>query len=119
MARTRQPGPWDKFYRTNRWARISKLNLKAHPVCTRCEAAGRTNESRLSHHVHEWQPNFTEMNFWYGPLDALCFECHAEVHGRPAKLPYRRDIDVSGWPADQSHPVYQTDVAKREKKESR
>jgi len=102
----RTPGPWDRLYRTSRWAKISKMNLKRNPLCTRCTAAGRTHESELSHHIEAWRPGFAELNFWYGPLDALCFDCHAEVHGRPARLPYQRDIGSDGFPIDSQHPFW-------------
>jgi hypothetical protein len=86
-----------------------------NPLCAECKRQGRTQEANLSHHLEEWRPSFSEYEFWYGPIESLCFTCHAIHHGyQIPKENFERDIDETGWPCDSMHPVYQTDVAKRE-----
>jgi hypothetical protein len=106
---------WTKLYGTERWRRVARMYLAANPMCVRCEEAGRTQEARVCHHVNEWRPNSTVMDFWAGPFSGLCFDCHFELHhgGRPRD--FSTAIDESGWPCDLLHPVFQTNVAKRER----
>jgi HNH endonuclease len=110
------PKPWARLYHTRRWERRSKLNLKMFKyLCQECLKAGKVEPATLSHHVHEWTPSSSELDFWFGELTALCANCHAAHHGfNISKETFDRDIDGSGWPCDPMHPVYQTDVAKRE-----
>src|SRR6267142_3390679 len=112
------PKAWTKLYRRNRWAKISKLVLQRDKICARCVRDGKVEPATLTHHVNEWRPNSTELDFWRGPFEALCFTCHEKHHGR-ANKEYIRDIDESGWPCDERHPVYQSSTAKREREEQR
>jgi 5-methylcytosine-specific restriction enzyme A len=109
------PKPWAKFYGTTRWERRSKLNLRMHPLCAECKRQGRTKEANLSHHLEEWQPNFGEYQFWYGPLESACYECHAKHHGFNTKThDFDTAIGVDGWPIDPMHDVYRSTTARRE-----
>jgi 5-methylcytosine-specific restriction endonuclease McrA len=112
------PKPWAKLYATSRWERRSRLNLKMHKhLCQECLRNGKVEPATLSHHVHEYRESFSELEFWYGELTALCAGCHAKAHGyNQAQREFETDIDVSGWPSDPRHPVYNTTTAKREQK---
>ncbi len=110
------PKPWAKLYGTRRWERRSRLNLRMFPLCAECKRQGWTQEANLSHHVNEYRESFSELEFWYGPLESLCFAHHAKIHGYNLPREFETDIDESGWPSDPRHPVYNTTTAKREQK---
>jgi hypothetical protein len=107
---------WDRLYGLERWRKRTRMNLRLHPLCAECERQGRVQEATLSHHVEEYRPGDSDLKFWFGALESLCNDCHAKVHGRPVKLPYRRDIDPDGWPADFMHPVH-VEERRREEQE--
>jgi len=111
------PGPWQKLYKSRRWERRSRRNLQSFKyICQECLKAGKTVPATLSHHLREYQPNFSELEFWYGELTALCHDCHFKIHhpGYEITRDFEIDIDASGWPIDPRHPVFNTNVAKRE-----
>jgi 5-methylcytosine-specific restriction protein A len=110
---------WIKLYRTNRWAKISKLVLQRDKICQQCLREDRVTPATLTHHINEWRENSTEIDFWRGPFEALCHACHEVLHGRGRPREYVRDIDEFGWPVDPLHPVYQSTIAKREREEQR
>jgi 5-methylcytosine-specific restriction enzyme A len=112
------PKAWTKLYRRNRWAKISKLVLQRDKICQQCLRDGKVEPATLTHHVNEWRPNSTELDFWKGPFEALCFTCHEKIHGRSNKE-YVRDIGIDGFPVDPLHPFYQSSTAKREREEQR
>ena len=110
------PNPWAHLYKTRRWERRSALNLKMHKhLCQECLKHGKTVPATLSHHVREYQLNFSELEFWYGELSAVCHDCHFKIH-HPGYITrdFMTDVDSSGWPIDPKHPVFNTNVAKRE-----
>lgn len=110
---------WDKLYGTQRWRKRSRFNLRQHPMCVECAKAGRTRVANLSHHVDEFRPGDGELKFYLGALTSVCYECHARVHGRPARLPYDRTIAPDGFPADElNHPFWRASrqVEERERK---
>src|SRR6266849_5255752 len=75
------PKPWSRLYGTSRWERRSQLNLRMNPLCAECKRQGRTQGANLSHHINEYRESFSELEFWYGPLESLCFAHHAKIHG--------------------------------------
>jgi 5-methylcytosine-specific restriction protein A len=112
---SKTPKPWSRLYSTSRWERIPKLNLKMHKyLCQECLRNGKTEPATLSHHINEYRESFSELDFWYGELTALCKDCHARHHGYNVARDFETDIDASGWPCDPRHPVYQSNTAKRE-----
>ncbi len=109
------PKPWSRLYGTSRWERRSQLNLRMNPLCAECKRQGRTQGANLSHHINEYRESFSELEFWYGPLESLCFAHHAKIHGfNQGAKEFETDIDASGWPLDPRHPVYNSTTAKRE-----
>jgi|SRR5450631_2415255 hypothetical protein len=113
------PKPWAALYKTRRWERRSRLNLKMHKyLCQECLKNGKVEPATLSHHLNEWKPSSSELDFWYGPLTAVCRDCHFKIHGfNQSKEEFVRDIDESGWPCDPLHPVYNSTTAKRERQD--
>jgi hypothetical protein len=107
------PKPWAKLYGTNRWARRSKLNLRMNPLCAECKRKGITKEANLSHHVNEWLPSFSTYEFFYGDLESLCFDCHADHHGfNKASRDFEADIGPDGYPLDTlNHPFWKVSLA--------
>jgi hypothetical protein len=111
------PGPWIRLYKSRRWERRSRRNLQAYKfLCQECLRNGKTVPATLSHHINEFQPSFSELEFWYGELTALCSDCHFLIHhpGYIINRDFETDIGVDGWPIDPRHSVYQSNVAKRE-----
>jgi 5-methylcytosine-specific restriction protein A len=100
---------WARLYGTERWRKRSRWNLRLNPMCAQCEKEGRTQEANLSHHINEYRPGDSDLQFWFGPLESLCYACHLKVHGKPAMLPYRKDIGVDGFPLDPLHPLWVED----------
>jgi 5-methylcytosine-specific restriction enzyme A len=92
------------------------MNLAMHPMCAECERQGRTKEANVTHHVFEYRESFSELDFWRGPFASLCFDCHFTLHHGGVPRDFDTSIDASGWPRDPLHPVFQTNVAKRERK---
>jgi 5-methylcytosine-specific restriction endonuclease McrA len=110
------PGPWARLYKTRRWERRSRLNLKLHKyLCQDCLKAGKTEPAILSHHVNEYRESFSEMEFWYGPLTALCKNCHAAHHGYNQSRGFEVDIGSDGFPLDVNHPFWKASLAQEER----
>lgn len=61
---------------SRRWADYSRWFLVGHPLCVRCEKAGRVTASALTDHIepHRGDP----VKFW-NPANhqALCWACHS------------------------------------------
>jgi hypothetical protein len=112
------PGPWIRLYKSRRWERRSRRNLQAHKyLCQECLKNGKTVPATLSHHVREYQPNFTELEFWYGELSACCHDCHFKIHHPGYEIKDRGfllDIGSDGYPIDPRHDFYNSTTAKRE-----
>jgi hypothetical protein len=111
------PKPWARLYGLARWARISKLNLKMNPLCAECRRQGKTQEANLSHHINEYKENFSELQFWYGPLESLCFDCHAKIHGYNPSREFKTDIAPDGFPEDPRHPFWKASRKQEERDE--
>ena len=101
------PTPWAKYYRTNRWAKISKFCLKRDKLCAQCLRDGKVEPAVLTHHTIPYRENSTPLDFWRGPFEVLCFSCHEVIHGRAKSREYISDIGADGWPLDPTHPANQ------------
>jgi 5-methylcytosine-specific restriction enzyme A len=100
------PKPWAKLYHTRRWERRSRLNLEMHKhLCQECLRNGKVEPATLSHHVNEYRESFSELDFWYGELTALCAGCHADIHGYNKPKDYQADIGSDGYALDPNHPM--------------
>ena len=65
-----------KANRNGSWGRRSKAYRAANPICQDC---GKRASQEVHHEVPLSQDNSTQ-NMIYGPLAALCIECHAARH---------------------------------------
>jgi 5-methylcytosine-specific restriction endonuclease McrA len=88
-------------YNSTRWRRIRALHLQQHPLCARCEAAGRAVPAEVVHHVTEHRGDRTVF-FVSSPLESLCRECHEKHHGRWQR---RWELDADGWLIEGTAPV--------------
>ena len=111
------PKPWAKFYGTRRWEKRSALNLKMHKhLCQECLRNGKTEPATLSHHINEYRESFSELDFWYGPLTALCADCHAKQHGFNQAREFKTDIGPDGFPLDtEHHPFWKVSLAQEKR----
>ena len=77
-----------------RWEKLSKYYRRMHPICERCDDAGRTTPSD---HVHHVVPVLIDPSRKYdlANLVALCQACHTEIH-REIDSP-RGETNVGGW----------------------
>lgn len=84
-----------KFYKSKTWKSKSKAYRNEHPLCERCLAKGAYTPSQLVHHkIHIDESNYTDPNILYndGNLQALCRDCHAEVHSnKPERASFNSD----------------------------
>jgi hypothetical protein len=59
-----QPTKWDKWYSTDRWARIRRHQLLEHPLCKYCLERGIVTPVTICDHV---EPHRGDVNkFWLG-----------------------------------------------------
>ena len=63
------------FYSSTRWVKFRRWFLSEHPLCQRCEAAGRVT---LAVHVHHIKPrkDRPDLAFDEANCEALCQPCH-------------------------------------------
>lgn len=62
------------------WEKVRKQHLSAHPLCKRCEDAGRTVVATMVHHIkaiRDGGPRLDRSN-----LMSLCRDCHEMIEGR-------------------------------------
>ena len=74
-----------KLIHTERWLRLRRDIITAHPLCQRCEEEGRLTPACEVHHIipAESAINRAEMErLMYDPhnLRALCHDCHVRTH---------------------------------------
>ena len=85
---------WDKWYSTARWARL----------CKYCAERGIVTPATICDHVEPHHGNVN--NFWLGPFQSLCKQCHDSTKRFIETSGYRPDIGLDGLPLDSRHPVY-------------
>lgn len=72
-------------YDTDRWRKIRKLHLQAHPLCVECLKEGKTTEAKVLDHIKRVNDGGS---FWDSDNhQGLCFKHHAkksaqERHGK-------------------------------------
>jgi len=61
-----------------RWRKVRRIVLAKHPLCQRCQQAGRT---RLATEVHHIRPIREAPGLAYDPVNLmpLCRQCHDEI----------------------------------------
>lgn len=73
----------NRFYDSKAWRRCRQVYLSEHPVCERCQKAGRVSVAVHVHHKKELTAdNYKDPMIALNPdnLEALCFECHQKEH---------------------------------------
>lgn len=85
------------FYSSKAWQRCrDSYKASVGGLCERCKAKGQLRPAEIVHHVTHITPNnindpFVTLN--PANLEALCRDCHAEVHKRVKK---RYKVDANG-----------------------
>lgn len=87
-----------KLIHTNRWLKLRRAVLSAHPLCERCLAEGITTAASELHHVTPVEYGVTyadkqQLMYDASNLVALCHDCHVKVHtdmGRSGKEATRK-----------------------------
>lgn len=69
----------------NKWVRLRKEILTAHPLCQQCQQEGRIEAATEVHHVRPVEEAITytdKRQRMYDPhnLQALCYDCHVKIH---------------------------------------
>lgn len=82
MARDRD---YNRLIHTERWLRLRKAVLTAHPMCQDCLERGELSAATEVHHVRPVEEALGyagKMRLMYDPanLRALCHACHVRIH---------------------------------------
>jgi 5-methylcytosine-specific restriction enzyme A len=95
------------WYRTKRWARRSRQQLRIAPLCCFCSEKGVVTPAQVADHIVPHKGN-SDL-FWFGALQSLCWPCHSSTKSQIENKGYHNDIGADGWPVDGRHPVYASD----------
>lgn len=76
---------YNKLIHKNRWLRLRKQVLSAHPLCQMCESEGLLSPATEVHHIVPCETALSEREMttlMYDPhnLMALCHRHHVEIH---------------------------------------
>lgn len=93
-----------RLYDTQRWRRIRRHHLAAHPLCEKCEANGLIIPAEEVHHIVPHRGDL--VLFFLGKLQSLCKRCHDGITQQKERYGFTNDIGADGWPTDPKHPVY-------------
>lgn len=87
------------LYGTARWKRVRRTQLDREPLCSLCAKRGRVTEATVCNHTHGHPDGETEEQFWSGPFDSQCNDCHngdtARIERGATQL---KGCDDDGWP---------------------
>lgn len=88
------------FYKSKQWRECRLAYLKAHPLCERCLAKvpEEITPSKYVHHIIELTDdnvNDASIALGFDNLQALCFNCHEELHHRKVERRYKVEPDGS------------------------
>lgn len=89
---------YNKLIHSNRWLRLRREVLTAHPLCQRCEAEGLITAATEVHHIRPVEEAIGRAEKWQRMYDvhnlqALCHPCHVKTHtelGRSGKEATRK-----------------------------
>jgi hypothetical protein len=98
----------DQLY-GRRWKRRAALHRAKNPLCAVCEAEGKIVAATCVHHVIPVRGanGRCDVNIhWQSPLQSLCDFHHNSIAQQIEKRGYSTEVDASGYPIDERHPVY-------------
>ncbi|HEY2531223.1 MAG TPA: HNH endonuclease [Xanthobacteraceae bacterium] len=98
-----KPVEWAAFYKTSRWQRLRRLQLRQEPLCKFCLERGIVTAAIVVDHVQPHRGDWTA--FVTGELQSLCEPCHKSVKREIELRGYRTDIGLDGLPTDANHPA--------------
>jgi 5-methylcytosine-specific restriction endonuclease McrA len=100
------PVAWAGFYKTARWQRLRRLQLREHPLCAFCLERGRVTAANVVDHVEPHHGDWTK--FCTSKLQSLCEPCHNSAKRQIELRGYCIDIGLDGYPIDPNHPFNRT-----------
>ena len=99
----RQWGQYRALYGTQRWRKQALAHLATEPLCRLCSQLGRVRAATVCDHVNGHPANETEAQFWSGPFQSLCSDCHNGAKRQQERTGTLRGADADGWPIDPRH----------------
>jgi 5-methylcytosine-specific restriction enzyme A len=75
--------PLEAFYNSKRWRSLSAAFKRDNPLCSACEAEGRTTAADQVHHLKPIAEHPAHAFDWSN-LTSLCLACHNRAHGKTA-----------------------------------
>lgn len=98
-ARKRGGTAFSHLYGTARWQRTRKAQLDRQPLCEYCAKRKHTKVATVCNHTNGHPAGETEQQFWEGPFNSLCADCHNSDQARIEKGAVQiRGCDADGWP---------------------
>lgn len=91
------------WYNKARWAKRSRAQRRAYPLCEMCLLDQRICRADVADHVIPHRGD--EKLFWEGELQSLCKICHDKSKRFQELRGYKPDIGIDGWPLDKNHPA--------------
>ena len=97
----------EQFYKSSAWRKTAQTYLQSRGyLCERCLARGIHKPAALVHHKTHISPdniNVPEISLSWDNLEAVCRECHAELHHQGFQRPYK--IDSAGRVLEREAPL--------------
>lgn len=72
------------FYNGAAWRSFRLMQLREHPLCGRCEAAGRIVPATHVHHIVELRADWS-LRLEPSNAESLCAGCHSRHHAARAR----------------------------------
>jgi 5-methylcytosine-specific restriction enzyme A len=94
---------WQHLYSSPKWRRRSKYQRLIEPLCRMCLERGLARPAFAADHVRPHRGDANE--FFLGPLQSLCRECHDRVKRFQENRGYLPDVGVDSCPIDPNHPA--------------
>ena len=89
--------PYRLFLNSGQWKRLRAQYRRAHPLCERCEAQGRTVLAQEVHHKQPCGDDVDRQLSWEN-LESICSPCHIAEHAGSINA-----IDDEGYPISPHH----------------
>lgn len=107
--RSQRAETYRAWYKLAAWLRRRAEQLRVHPICERCDAAGFVVPATVADHDPPHNGDWEA--FINGPLTSLCKPCHdgpkqsQERGGSGGQgIGYSKGVDARGVPTDPRHP---------------